>query len=189
MSTTSTERVRKVLFTKEHMPVYREGSVVPDQLELSRSVYTPESGYDKIITVAEVSGYETVWQGLDDGIYDKVDSSLRDIRPCLLSRPPRRIVTGDQASDTKLCQMFCMLREFNERLMDQGQINNFVRQYPDEIHKVGAVVFPTYSGSKPHKVFFVGVVSKDGKLEVKKFAFFEKTIFPAHSWKAVLLYS
>ncbi len=189
MNTTSAERERKVLFTKEHMPVYREGSVVPDQLELSRSVYTPESGYDKVITVAETSGNETIWQGRDDGIYDKVDSSLRDIHPCLVPRPPRRIVTGEQASDTKLCQMFCMIRDFEERLTDQGQINNFARQYPGEIHKVGAVVFATYSGSKPHKVFFVGIISKDGKLEVKKFTFLDKTIFPAHTWKGVLLHS
>lgn len=179
---------RPVLFALENLPVYREAAT-QDMVERSRMLFTPESGYQQVITVAATTGEETIWQGLAEGIYSKVSASLEDIRPCLAARPARRIITGDQASDTKFCQMFCMLRDFNERLMDQGQINNFARQYVGEIHKVGAVVFPTYSGTKPHKVFFVGIVSKEGKLEAKKFAFFDKTIFPAHSWKAVLLHS
>lgn len=184
----STVKQRKVLFEKEHLPVYKEGSVNSSLLEMSRKMFLPESGYERIISVNATSGRETIWQGFQDGLYKKADSTLMSDGPCLTPRLGRRIVTGEQVSDAKLCQMFCLVRNFDERLMDQGQINNFVKQYSDEIRRVGAVVFPTFSGQNIDDVFFVGVVSTEGLLEAKKFRFFDKRIFPAQTWKIVLLH-
>jgi hypothetical protein len=177
-------------FKKEHLPQF-DGGIVPECIKRQREFLTPFYGFNNILTVGPTDGTETI--AGSTGVFSQIDPDYFNLglnAPTGIKTPVRRVVVCEQEKNATLFEIFSAVRSLPSRVLKQGQIVSYCRNYTGLINQK-STFFPFSRGKRLKEdlsnLYIASAFFVEGKLNTNVFAARNEWSIPAEEKRRFVL--